>query len=112
MTTKEKVIRESIKRIAKKINGIRKILDANPLSEIIELERKTIHEAKQLKNPVEALRLITEAMNKKAELMKVAKKQQNSIKLINEKVKLEFELSDLNMELWHIQIKRDVIADS
>lgn len=103
MTTKEKVIRESIKRVTKQINKINLILNANPLSDIIKLRRDTLNNAKEFQNHEKALVFINKAIKKEKELIRIAKKQQNSIKLINEKVKLELELSDLNGELWHIE---------
>ena len=109
MTIKEKVIRQSIKIATKQINEIDSILFANPLSDIIQLEKETILKVKELhneSNQQEAMILLNKAIKKREGLLKIAKKQQNSIKLIDDKVKLEFELADLNRDLYYIDLKR------
>ena len=50
MTVKEQIIRKTIKEINKRLKKIDFILDATPLSDIIELEIETIRTAKTLSN--------------------------------------------------------------
>lgn len=107
MTTKEKVINEAIDRVEKKINEINFILNANPLIEIINIRK----EAQKLLNDKKIHHLlfiakITALSKREKEQFKLAEKGKDSIKLIDEKVKLESELYDLKNELWYIQNKK------
>jgi len=111
MKVKEKVIRESIKRIENRIYNIDKILGSNPLSEICEGRIKAQNIMKDNKADYEKIsKLISTLAKKEKDLFKLAKMQnRNTSKYIKEKVELESELSSLNHEL-HIMILRGVIS--
>lgn len=111
MTTKEKVIHQSIRQVEKRLKEINFILDANPLIEICKIRQ----EAQKLldENKTLAQRTSDDFMSKIEVLSKrekaqfaLAEKSKDRIKLIGEKVKLELELSDLRNELYHIERKK------
>ena len=101
-TILEKTIRSSIKQIEKELEKIDYILNANPLSDIIQLERDTILKAKEMPNK-EALAYVKLMIKKRNSLFALARKQRDSVKLINRKVKLQSELNDLTNEFFHIE---------
>ena len=104
MTTKEKVIREAIKRNTKRLEKVDSILDANPLSEICDIRieaQKILTEHKGDNKKI--MELIEPLADKEKKLFALAKRQtKDSSKLIDEKVKLQVELGDLNNELYWI----------
>lgn len=111
MTTKEKVIKESIERNTKRLNEIKTLLEANPLSRICELRmeaKKLLDEnqgvEKRTSNKFVAK--IDKLAREEKKMFALAKKQQNSAQLIDEQVKLEMELGDLNNELYFIECRR------
>ena len=101
-TILEKTIRNSIKQIKNELEKIDYVLNANPLSDIIQLERDTILKAKEMPNK-EALAYVKSMIKKRDSLFALAKKQRDSVKLISRKVKLQSELNDLTNELFHIE---------
>jgi len=101
MTTKERIIRESIAATETELSEIISILDASPLLGIIEVRKK----AQKLLNEYDIgdprlTKLIAELADEEKRLFKVAEKQKDSIALIDRRVKLDFELQDLNNELY------------
>lgn len=113
MTTKEKVIIESISRIKRELDGIDEILNANPLSEIIKLRQKAaeITEGEKWRDK-SVFAELNEMGKEEKRLFALAKKQQNTNELIDRKVKLEMELSDLNSELYFINYRKKANANS
>jgi hypothetical protein len=111
MTTKEKVIRESIERNIKRLNEIKTLLEANPLSRICELRmeaKKLFDENKGIEKRTsnEFVAKIDKLAKEEKKMFALAKKQQNSAQLIDEQVNLEMELSKLNNELYFIERRR------
>lgn len=111
MTTKEKIINQSIEQVEKQLKEINSILEANPLSEICKIRQeaqKLLEENKTVEQRTsDAFIAKIEALSKREkEQFVLDEKSKDSIKLIDEKVKLEFELSDLRNELFHIERKR------
>lgn len=111
MTTKEKVIKESIKRNTKRLNEIKTLLDTSPLSCICELRmeaQKLLDENQGIEKRTsnEFVAKIDKLAKEEKKMFALAKKQQDSAKLIDEQVKLEMELSDLNNELYFIERRR------
>ena len=109
MTTKEKIIRASIKQIQKQIAEIDSVVNSNPLSDIIKLrqEAQTLlgqTDSKGLSNP-EFIEQINNMAQTERALFTLAEKQKDSSKLIDEKVELEFELRELKDELYYIEMK-------
>src|ERR1035437_1071912 len=111
MTTEEKIIRKSIEKINKKLHDIDVILDAAPLLEIIEIRKEaqdfldnnpTIDQ----RTSAQALYKINELSKKEKEMFEIADKQKNSVHLIEEKVKITMELSDLKRRLFYIEMQK------
>jgi hypothetical protein len=104
MSIKREVINESISRINSRLEDIDKILDANPLSDIIELRlelKDKMHEYDH--TDPEFTKWLKSSAKKEKEFFKLADLQTKETgNLINEKVKLQMELSDLNNELWRM----------
>jgi len=110
MTTKEKIIRQSIEQIEEELEQINFLLTANPLGEISKIRQ----EAQKLvdANPTVQERMsdyfITEIerlWKREKEQFELAEKSKDSAGLIDKKIKLEFELQDLHNELYHIERK-------
>jgi hypothetical protein len=111
MTTKEKIIRKSIIEVQKKLEEINNVLESNPLSEIIKIRQETqklLDENKTVDQRTSDVFIAKiESLSKcEKEQFALAEKQKDSTKLIDLKVKYEFELSDLENELFHIQRKK------
>jgi hypothetical protein len=111
MTTKEKIIHQSIEKIEKQLKEINYIIDANPLTEIIKIRQeaqKLLEENKTIEQRTsESFISKIEILSKREkEQFALAKKGKDTTKLIDEKIKLEFELSDLRNELYHIERTR------
>ena len=104
MTIKEKIIRRAIKETEKQISRINFILNANPISDIINLRRETFAKVKKMDNK-SALAYITRQAKKEAAYFKIGEQQKDTIKLVDKKVKLILELSDLKNELSWIERK-------
>jgi hypothetical protein len=89
MTTKEKIIRQSIQANKKELDKIEFLLNASPLVEIIEL-RKSVYGMIDKISTGEMLKVLKEATKKEKELFAIAKKQQDSIALIDRKVNITY----------------------
>lgn len=108
MTTKEKVVRASIKKASKRLNNINYILSATPLSDILQLSKKMkelLDKCKTIEERTsdEFVEKIGKMAKEEKRLIALAKKQQNTNKLIEEAVRIKMELSELKTELWAIQ---------
>ena len=112
VTTKEKVIRQSIAVCEKKLSEINNILNANPVSRICEIRieaQKLLDENKSIEKRMskDFILKIEELAKLEKEQFRIAKQSSNSIKLIDDKVELEMELTDLKNELYHIERKKN-----
>ena len=107
VTTKEKVVRESIERINKRVAYIDSILNARPLLEIMELRQEIFGSMpKDILDPL-FIKEVRRAAAKEKELMAVAKLQTNkTMEFIKEKCLLTNELGDLNSELYYIDLNK------
>jgi len=104
MKTKEKIIRQAIEETMNEISKIDHILKANPLVDLIKIERETIETALKMElGSKEVLAYLNSQIKKRNALRRLAEEQQNSIALINQKSKLSFELSELKNELYWIE---------
>ena len=107
MKIKEKIILQSIEEVTNEISKIDHILKATPLIDMIKIERETIERVKKMRaGSKEALACLETNIKKRNALRRLAKKQENSIALIEQKAKLSLELCDLNNELYCIVQKR------
>lgn len=110
MTTKEKVINESIIRIEKRLSEIAKIIDAKPISDLIAIRQeaqKLLEENTtiQQRTSNEFIAKIEILSKKEKRCIKLSKELtgQKMIDLMDEQIKLEFELRDLNNEKYYIE---------
>ena len=108
VTTKEKIIRQSIAICEKKLSEINNLLNANPVSKICEIRieaQKLLDENKTIEQRTskDFILKIEELAKLEKEQFRIAKQSSNSIKLIDDKVELEMELTDLKNELYHIE---------
>ena len=108
MTTKEKVIRESIKRITKRLKTLEDIQNASPAINLIEVRK----EAQQLLEENKGIAKITsksfmdkiEVLSKREkECWKMINRQKKWMKDSDEMARLTIELSDLKNELFYIE---------
>jgi len=104
MTTKERIIRESISAAEKERSEIIELLEASPLIEIIEGRKKA---QKLLCEYETSDPRLSEEIGKlakdEARLFAIAKKQADSNALVIRRVELDFEISDLERELYFIE---------
>jgi hypothetical protein len=110
MTTKEKVIRESIRRITRRLEKLEAIQNASPAVDLINVRK----EAQQLLNDNQGIEKRVskdfqdkiEALSKREkECWKMIDRQKNWQKDSDEIVKLQIELGDLKNELFYITRK-------
>ena len=107
MTTKEKIIRAAIADAKRQIEKIDALLEANPVSEIIKIreEFKALLEQNQgveKRTHPEFMKALEELSRREKEQFSIAERMKNSTDLIEKKVKLDFELRDLNNELYFL----------
>lgn len=103
MTTKEKIIRQSIESVVEKIKELDSLLFANPLGDICRLRIQIGELIKTENDNSVILQEFKKATIEEKRLFKIAEKQRDTTKLIDEKVKLYFELRDLERELYYIK---------
>lgn len=108
MTTKEKVINQSIEQLKKRLKEINFILEANPLSEICKIRKeaqKMLNENKTVESRIsdDFISKIEVLVKREKEQFDLAEKLKDSTKLIDEKVDLEFELLELRNELYNLK---------
>ena len=106
MTTKEKIIRQSIAENEKELAEIVALLDATPASDIIAGRKKAqeLLAKYDVSDPLLAQKIGVLAEAEKR-LFAIAEKQRDSTALINRRVKLDIELQDLKNELYWIERK-------
>lgn len=107
MTTKEKVIRAAIADAKRQIGKIDALLNATPISEIIKIreEARALLEQNQgigKRTDAEFLKALEGLAHREKKQFRIAKSMKNSTDLIEKKVKLDFELRDLNNELYFL----------
>jgi hypothetical protein len=113
MKIKEKVIHDTIFRINKRILKIDGILDASPLIDIIELKKEAQillkeHKTVEQRTSIVFTDKLSQMAKKEKELFALAKYQsKNTLKLIQEKAKIQNELYDLSNELYWINQKKN-----
>ncbi len=106
MSVKRKVIDESIRRINKRIGKIDEILSAHPLGRICEIRIEAIKLIKDSNDDYSAIQgHIKRLAAEEKECFAMAKKQQKTLELIDEKVKLQSELGELSGELAMMSIR-------
>lgn len=106
MTTKEKVIRESLARIDKRAAVIRAIIDARPISVIIELRQKAIEIMETYKEDYSKIAAAIEPLGKEEKKQLAIFEKQKGTKLWDELAGLESEKQDLSGELVIIDMRR------
>ena len=111
MTTEEKIIRKSIEKINKRLHDINVILDAAPLLEIIEIRKEAqdfldANPTFDQRTSAQALDKINKLSKREKEMFEIADKQKNTVQLLEEKVKLTIELSDLKNRLYYVEMRK------
>ena len=105
-TMKEIVIKQALKKAKKRIENLKSIIYASPVTEIVELRRNVFKTINTL--PLDEQNVfLTESAKKEKELFALAKRQRkHSLVWTKEQAKLEFEVSQLNNELYLIVGRR------
>lgn len=108
MTTKERVITESLARLKKQHTDLMQMWDAKPLVELCELRQKAAAKMDFYKSGTpEALKELSELAKEEKRLFALAEKQQTmTLKLPEMRVKIEMEMRDLENELFYINQRR------
>lgn len=112
MSVKEDVIKKSIECIIQKLGEIDKIINANPVMEIIAIRNQARELLFEYPNPND--RMTQEFMTKlkslasrEKEQFDLGEKKQDLLKYIDEKVELEIELSELKQELFFMDMRKN-----
>ena len=108
MTTKEKVVRESIKRITKRLKVLEDIQNSSPASDLIDVRKEAQELLEQNKGiekgtSKEFMSKIEELSKKEKDCWKMINRQKKWMKDSDEIVKLQIELGDLKNELFYIE---------
>lgn len=103
MTVKEKVIRQAIKKIERRIKYINSIIEAEPLKAIIEIRKEAQKLIKSNKPASEQIRIINKLQKEETKQLNIIEKQMKLGKYLEEKAQLMNELSQLNSELYWIE---------
>ena len=116
MSVKKQVIQESIERINKRVKAIKELLSANPVSRICEIRIEAgklleIYKSVEERTSNEFINKIEKLAEQEEKQFKIAKKQQDSIRLIEEQVELEHELQELMREKYYIDRKESKTAE-
>lgn len=102
MTTKEKVIRTSIKKVELNLKNIEILLNATPLQEILKIRQ----EAQELISSETDTQVISSKLKKLKEREKeqfaIYEKSKNTNLLVSKKVKLTIELDNLRSDLYFL----------
>ncbi len=107
MSVRKEIIEKSILEIIKRLSKLNEIIDANPLSDLFEIN----DELKTLLNENEGIEKRTskefiDKINILSEREKIAKKslekQKDIVSLIDQKFELESELEELKRELYYL----------
>ena len=109
MTTKEKIIRQSLKEATEERNKLHAIVFDTPLSQALALERDTIETAKNnfIPGSKECLTYLDKQLKEKDRLIGKAYDQvNNSNKYIDRMAKLDIEIGDLSAELHLLGYKK------
>lgn len=104
MTTKEKIVRQAIAQAKKEVEKIKFLLSANPIGRICELwieAQKILQQHGD--DDATILRLISPLAEEEKKMLALAKKQKNTMALIDRQVELELELYELGREIYHIE---------
>ena len=104
MTTKEKIVRQSIAAAEKERSEIIELLDASPLIGISEGRQKAreILCNYEIGDP-RIVKEFTFLASEEKRLFDIVEKQQDSLAVIARRVKLEIELTGLRAELYWIE---------
>lgn len=111
VTTKEKIIRESISRISKRIERLETIMNSNPASDLIDVRKeaqKLLEENKSVESRIspDFLKKLERLSKREKECWNMIGKQREGERNSDELVSLNMELSDLNTELYFIENSR------
>lgn len=112
ITTKEKVIRQSIKILVKKIEKVKHLIYDDYFTDVINTmkEINDLFENKPSGFDKDFNSKLLKLLEKKEKYQAMYDKRRNlaTSKLIEKQVKLEFELADLNRELYFIEMTKDM----
>jgi hypothetical protein len=108
MTTKEKIIRQAIDQVQKKVVATKELLSANPLGRICEIRIEANKILQQHGDDYATIaRLLKPLGEEEKRMFSLAEKQKNSMALIDKQVELEHELYELGCELYLINRGRE-----
>lgn len=104
MKVKEKIVRQAISQVQKKVAKIKAVLSANPLGRICEIRIEAQKILQQHGDDhATIVRLLKPLGEEEKRMFTTAEKQKNTMALIDKQVELEHELSELLGELYFIE---------
>lgn len=105
-STKEKIVRQSLKRIEKRLEKIETLISENPFSTLLELRLKAAEIAKQYRDDHKNFNKLFEPLIKEERRLKDVIKKQQGTKLWDEQGRLLIEQNELINELYYIEQKK------
>ncbi len=103
MKVKDKVIRQALKRIDRRLEKIQSILDEKPLSGIIKIRTEANQVITENKHGLNKIGELLESLSKEEKRLFAVAKKQRGTQLIDEKVELEEESRQLKAELYYLE---------
>ena len=102
MTTKERVIRTTIKKVELNLKKVQALLDANPLSEILKIRQEAQELIKNETDNGIILSKLKKLQERERQQFAIYEKSKNTNLLVSKKVELTIELDNLRKELYFI----------
>lgn len=106
MTTKEKIIRQTVVRIDKRLSQIKELIDARPIATIIELRIKAQAFSEKHKDDYAKIAEAVKPLAKEEKRQHAIFKKQEGTQLWDERLRLETEKHDLANELFFLMKRR------
>lgn len=101
MSAVARALKAEIAKLEKRVERLKAIIYASPATRILQIRREAAQiMEKHWPDHVTISKLLEPRQQEEKRMLAIAKKQKNSIKLIDEQVKIEFEIRDLKDKLF------------
>ena len=102
MSAKIRALKTEKTKLEKRLEKVKELMDANPLGRIIEIRQEAHEILEANKGEHEKIAQLIEPLAKEEkEMFALAEKQKDSIKLVDERVRLESEIYELRSEIYY-----------
>lgn len=109
---KEKLLRREVKKLEKEIKNIDFLISASPFTEIVNIRKEAQklldkNEGWENRTKPEFMSKIVEFAEKEKYWFGIREKQKNTLQLMDKKLELVNALSEMKMDLYHIDRKNN-----